>query len=172
MTYADHIARAEAAQARVYTSSMGVPGGGDPCVLPLGRGEWVGFPVDPSALGDGPLAMWHGYLAQWHVYVSAQAGIAHAARKGLEAAHKMALARARAQAARDGYKGNEAKAIAEGADEVLAALGELAQAEVMDAAVAPLAESVRSLLGVMREEIKRRAGAAGPRMGGPDGGRG
>jgi hypothetical protein len=52
VTYAEHMARAGAAQASVYAPTGGVPGGGDPCTMHIGGGDWVTFPHDPSELGD------------------------------------------------------------------------------------------------------------------------
>lgn len=128
---------------------------------------------DLTGLSDAQVAQWHAHFAGWMAYATAQHAAHDMAVQMLKGAHAGALAVARAEAIAKGIKSIQAaKAVAEADVDVLALAREMEMARAARAPWAAAVSAIPSLLGVPREEVRRRQGAAGPRYAGPDGRRG
>lgn len=129
---------------------------------------------DLTGLSDEQVARWHTHMAEWMAYATAQHAAHDMAVQMLKGAHAGALAVAKARALASGAKVSitVAKALAEADVDVLALAREVERARAARAPWAAAVKAIPSLLGVPREEIRRRQGAPGPRYAGPDGRRG
>lgn len=128
---------------------------------------------DLTGLSDAEVAQWHTHMAEWMGYATAQHAAHDMAVQLLKGAHAGALAVAKAEAIAKGIKSiQSAKAVAEADVDVLALARELERARAARAPWAAAVSAIPSLLGVPREEVRRRQGAPGPRYVGQDGRRG
>lgn len=129
---------------------------------------------DLTSLSDAQVAQWHTHMAEWMGYATAQHAAHDMAVQLLKGAHAGAMAVAKARALASGAKVTitTAKALAEADVDVLALARELERARAARAPWEAAVKAIPSLLGVPREEVRRRQGAAGPRYAGVDGRRG
>jgi len=157
-----------------YQPADGVPY--DRMVVSLGDGKRAIVALadfDLTGLRDAEVAQWHAHFAGWMAYAGAQHAAHDMAVQMLKGAHAGALAVAKARVIAGGIKSIQTvKALAEADADVLALTREVERARAARAPWEAAVKAIPSLLGVPREEIRRRQGAPGPRYAGPDGRRG
>ena len=116
---------------------------------------------DLTGLSDPEVTDWHGHFAGWMGYATAQHAAHDMAVQMLKGAHAGAMAVAKARALASGGKVSimAAKALAEADVDVLALAREVERARAARAPWEAAVKALPSLLGVPREEIRRRQGA-------------